>query len=137
MDRSNEKQKKKKVRTHPVTSLKSLFYNPAFVVNIAELKGHETFHTLNFLREHLHSADDLTVRWHWEAGSVAFWDNRVVIHRAIPGGYNTDEREGTRTAVYGEKPRFDAETGKTLSEWQAERGLEEDRPVVKLGLDGF
>ncbi|OKL56313.1 hypothetical protein UA08_08429 [Talaromyces atroroseus] len=123
------------IRTHPVTSLKALFYNPAFVVNIAELKASESFHTLNFLRDHLHSADDLTVRWHWEAGSVAFWDNRVVIHRAIPGGYNTEEREGKRTAVYGERPYWDP-NGKTLSEWQAENGPDE-APVVKLGLDGF
>ncbi|KAH8703411.1 putative alpha-ketoglutarate-dependent sulfonate dioxygenase [Talaromyces proteolyticus] len=124
------------IRTHPVTSLKALFYNPAFILNIAELKGAESFHTLNFLRDHLHSADDLTVRWHWEAGSVAFWDNRVVIHRAVPGGYNTDEREGTRTAVYGEKPFFDAASSKTLSEWSDQK-LSDTAPVVKLGLDGF
>jgi hypothetical protein len=55
----------------------------------------------------LHSSDDLTVRWKWEPGSVAFWDNRVVIHRAVPGGYNTEEREGKRTAVFGEKPFLD------------------------------
>lgn len=66
---------------------------------------------------------------------MAFWNNRVVIHRAIPGGYNTDEREGKRTAVYGEKPYWNA-NGKTLSEWQAERGLDE-APIVKLGWMGF
>jgi sulfonate dioxygenase len=107
------------------------------VVNISELKASEAEHTLNFLRDHLHSADDLTVRWHWEAGSVAFWDNRVVLHRAIPGGYNTEEREGKRTAVYGERPVYDP-NGKTLSEWQAERAEGGEKvPVVKLGLDGF
>jgi sulfonate dioxygenase len=113
--------------------LKSLFYNPSFVIHLAELKGNEAFHTLNFLREHLHSADDLTVRWHWEAGSVAFWDNRVVDHRATPGGYNTDEREGTRTAIYGEKPFFDPQS-KTLTE-KGER--QQNETIVKLGLDGF
>ena len=35
---------------------------------------------------------------------MAFWDNRVVAHRAVPGGYNPEEREGKRTAVYGERP---------------------------------
>lgn len=118
-----------------MTKQKSLFYNPAFVINIAELKGYESVHTLNFLREHVHSADDLSVRWHWEAGSVALWDNRVAIHRAIPGGYNTEEREGKRTAVFGERPVYDA-NGKTLSEWQAERNQNE-LPVIKTGLDGF
>ncbi|GAM43124.1 alpha-ketoglutarate-dependent sulfonatedioxygenase [Talaromyces pinophilus] len=123
------------VRTHPVTEQKALFYNPAFVINIAELKGYESLHTLNFLREHLHSADDLTVRWHWTAGSVALWDNRVAIHRAVPGGYNTEEREGKRTAVFGEKPIYNPK-GKTLSEWLRERKRDE-LPVIKTGLDGF
>jgi sulfonate dioxygenase len=66
----------------------------------------------------LHSADDLTVRWKWEPGSVAFWDNRVVAHRAIPGGYNPEEREGKRTCVYGEKPFFDPENSVSLSDYK-------------------
>ena len=66
------------MRTHPVTRLKSLFYNPCFVTGLSGLKDQEAVHTLNFLREHLHAADDLTVRWKWEPSSVAFWDNRVV-----------------------------------------------------------
>ncbi|OAG38361.1 hypothetical protein AYO21_07481 [Fonsecaea monophora] len=103
------------IRTHPVTRLKSLFYNPTFVIHISELKGQEANHTLNFLRDHLHSADDLTVRWKWEPGSVAFWDNRSVVHRAIPGGYDPTTREGKRTAIYGEKPFFDPNS-ESLSE---------------------
>ncbi|KAH7090420.1 putative alpha-ketoglutarate-dependent sulfonate dioxygenase [Paraphoma chrysanthemicola] len=102
------------VRTHPVTKIKSLFYNPAFIVHLEGLKGAEAAHALAFLKEHLHSADDLTVRWKWEPGSVAFWDNRVVAHRAIPGGYNPAEREGKRTCVYGEKPTFDGVNGVRL-----------------------
>lgn len=121
------------IRTHPVTGEQSLFYNPAFVINIKELKGSEALHILNFLREHLHSADDLSVRWHWEAGSVALWDNRVVAHRAIPGGYNTEEREGKRTAVYGEKPFFEPS-----SKIPSEAGAAIPEKVsVTLGLDGF
>ncbi|KAL1965890.1 hypothetical protein VTN77DRAFT_5023 [Rasamsonia byssochlamydoides] len=119
------------VRTHPVTQLKSLFYNPSFVIHIAELKAQESIHTLNFLREHLHAADDLSVRWQWQPGSVAFWDNRVVVHRAIPGGYNTDEREGKRTAIYGERPFYDPKS-ETLSERQARL---ESAPIVRLGLE--
>lgn len=103
------------VRTHPVTRVKSLFYNPTFVLHLEGLKGAESIHALNFLREHLHAADDLTVRWKWEPGSVAFWDNRVVAHRAVPGGYNPAEREGKRTAIYGERPFFDP-SSQSLSE---------------------
>ena len=101
------------------------------MINIAELKGAEALHILNFLREYLHSADDLSVRWHWEAGSVAFWDNRIVAHRAIPGGYKTEDREGKRTAVHGEKPFWEA--GSSLA-----RGAGAVPEVdVKTGLDGF
>lgn len=82
---------------------------------MAGLKAEEANHTLSFLREHLHAADDLSVRWKWEPGSVAFWDNRVIAHRAIPGGYDTSQREGNRTAIFGERPFFDP-NGETLSE---------------------
>lgn len=58
----------------------------------------------------------MTVRWKWEPGSVAFWDNRVVAHRAVPGGYNPEEREGKRTAVYGENPFFDARNSGSVGE---------------------
>lgn len=61
---------------------------------------------LNFLREHVHTADDLSVRWKWEPNSVAMWDNRIVTHRAVPGGYDPAERRGHRTAVSGEKPFY-------------------------------
>ena len=48
---------------------------------------------------------------------MAFWDNRVIVHRAVPGGYNTEEREGKRTAVFGERPFFDASNSVTLSQY--------------------
>jgi len=85
---------------------------------------------LNFLREHLHAADDLAVRWKWEPGSVAFWDNRIIAHRALPGGYNTEEREGKRTAIFGEKPTYDS-NGETLTERKERLG---SAPIASLNL---
>ena len=41
------------VRTHPVTQVKSLFYNPTFVIHLEGLKGAEALHTLQFLREYV------------------------------------------------------------------------------------
>ncbi|QYS94644.1 Alpha-ketoglutarate-dependent sulfonate dioxygenase [Trichoderma simmonsii] len=108
------------VRTHPVTRLKSLFYNPSFIERIQELNAQESHHILAFLREHLSNADDLTARWKWTPGAVAFWDNRIIAHRAVPGGYDTELREGKRTAVFGERPFYDPENSETLSE-RAER----------------
>jgi sulfonate dioxygenase len=96
-----------------------LNYNPTFIERIDELNAQESSHILAFLREHLLNAVDFTVRWKWTPGAVAFWDNRIIAHRAIPGGYDVTLREGKRTAVFGERPFFDPENSKSLSEWRA------------------
>ncbi|KAI5859409.1 hypothetical protein GGS23DRAFT_616048 [Durotheca rogersii] len=103
------------VRTHPVTGLKALNINTGFVTGFAELKKHESDKLLDFFAYHIHSADDHSVRWKWEVGSVAMWDNRCVLHRVIPGGYE-GPRRGIRTTVFGEKPYYDPN-----SESRAER----------------
>lgn len=66
------------VRTHPVTGLKALNINPGFVTGLAELNKAESDKLLDFFAYHIHSADDHYVRWKWEVGSVAMWDNRYV-----------------------------------------------------------
>jgi hypothetical protein len=45
------------------------------VTGFAELKKAESDALLQFLKLHIHSADDHYVRWKWEVGSVALWDN--------------------------------------------------------------
>ena len=99
-----------------MTGLKILAYNPTFIDRIQELNGQESSHILAFLREHLLDADDLTVRWKWSPGAIAFWDNRSVVHKALPGGYDVTLREGTRTAIFGERPFFDPEKSESLSQ---------------------
>ncbi len=64
------------VRTHPVTGLKALNVNPGFVTGFAELKKYESDKLLDFFSFHIHSADDHSVRFKWDVGSVAMWDNR-------------------------------------------------------------
>ncbi|CAA2990720.1 Taurine catabolism dioxygenase [Olea europaea subsp. europaea] len=66
----------KAVRTHPVTGLKALNLNPGFVTGLAELHKAESDKLLDFVWQHIHSADDYTVRFKWDANSVAMWDNR-------------------------------------------------------------
>lgn len=95
------------VRTHPVTGLKALNVNEGFVTGFAELKKAESDKLLDFVILHIHSADDHLVRWKWEVGDVAFWDNRVSVHRVIPGKYASGTRRGIRTTVFGEKPYLD------------------------------
>ncbi|KAF2103591.1 putative alpha-ketoglutarate-dependent sulfonate dioxygenase [Rhizodiscina lignyota] len=124
------------IRTHPVTLLKSLNYNPTFVEKIQELNMQESNHILAFLREHLLQADDLRVRWKWTPGAVAFWDNRIVAHKAIPGGYDTTLRQGTRTAVHGERPFFDAERSESLSDRKTKVEKEVLNGEKKNGTNG-
>ncbi|TVY81753.1 putative alpha-ketoglutarate-dependent sulfonate dioxygenase [Lachnellula suecica] len=95
------------VRTHPVTGLRALNVNLGFVTGFAELKKAESDALLQFSRLHIHSAGDHYVRWKWEVGSIAMWDNRTAIHRVIPGKYTQGTRRGIRTTVFGEKPYFD------------------------------
>ncbi|KAH6677596.1 alpha-ketoglutarate-dependent sulfonate dioxygenase [Halenospora varia] len=95
------------VRTHPVTGLKALNVNEGFVTGFAELKKPESDKLLDFSILYIHSADDHYVRWKWQVGDVAFWDNRATIHRVIPGKYEAGTRRGIRTTVFGEKPFFD------------------------------
>lgn len=117
-----------KVRTHPVTRLKSLNYSPSFIQRIDELNGQESHYIVVFLREHLLNANDLTARWKWTQSAVAFWDNRVVVHKAVPGGYDVTLRQGKRTAVYGERPFFDPENSETLA--QRKERLAKEREYI-------
>ncbi|KAL2001890.1 hypothetical protein VTN02DRAFT_1045 [Thermoascus thermophilus] len=93
------------VRTHPVSGLKALNVNTGFVTGFAELNKFESDKLLDFFAYHIHSADDHYVRWKWEVGSVAMWDNRCTVHRVIPGSYK-EPRRGIRTTVFGEKLLF-------------------------------
>ena len=63
------------IRTHPVTGLKSLNVNLAYCTGFAELKKAESDALLQFLNLLIHSSDDHYVRWKWEVGSIALWDN--------------------------------------------------------------
>ncbi|KIH87968.1 alpha-ketoglutarate-dependent sulfonate dioxygenase [Sporothrix brasiliensis 5110] len=123
------------VRTHPVTGLKALNVNPGFVTGFAELKKVESDKLLDFFQYHIHSADDHYVRWKWEVGSVAFWDNRCSVHRVIPGTYK-ETRRGIRTTVFGEKPYFDPKSEGRIERkdrLDAETGVvQEERSVVPI-----
>ncbi|CAG8976829.1 hypothetical protein HYALB_00009093 [Hymenoscyphus albidus] len=91
------------VRTHPVTGLKALNVNLAYCTGFAELKKMESDALMQFLNLHINSSDDHYVRWKWAVGSIAIWDNRVTLHRVIPGTYPMGARRGIRTTVFGEK----------------------------------
>ena len=69
------------VRVHPETGERVLFVNPNFTQYVVGLGSRESRALLDLLYEHL-SQPEFTVRFRWEQGSVAFWDNRATAHLA-------------------------------------------------------
>jgi alpha-ketoglutarate-dependent taurine dioxygenase len=90
------------VRTHPETGERSLFVNPLFTDKVDGLRRHESDVLLGLLYEAAAAPEGL-VRWKWEAGDVAFWDNRCTMHYALLD-FGTDRRRMLRVALEGETP---------------------------------
>lgn len=90
------------VRTHPVTGRKALFVNPVFTTHINELSEEESRSVLEFLYAHS-TKPAFQVRFRWQPGSVAFWDNRAVQHIAM-WDYFPQVRSGYRVTIKGDRP---------------------------------
>ncbi|MEU6701142.1 TauD/TfdA family dioxygenase [Pseudonocardia sp. NPDC046786] len=69
------------VRVHPVTGEHGLFVNPGFTSHVVGLAPRESKAVLDLLYAEL-ARPEYTVRFRWEPGSVAFWDNRATAHLA-------------------------------------------------------
>ncbi|MFI9613522.1 TauD/TfdA dioxygenase family protein [Streptomyces sp. NPDC052023] len=71
------------VRVHPETGERVLYVNGYYVEQITGVSRPESRLLLEMLLEQA-VRPEYTVRFRWEPGSVAFWDNRATIHLA-PG----------------------------------------------------
>lgn len=71
------------VRVHPESGERLLYVNGYYVEQIRDLSRAESAALLDMLLEQA-VRPEYTVRFRWEPGSVAFWDNRATIHLA-PG----------------------------------------------------
>lgn len=69
------------VRVHPETGEKVLYVNPSFTREIVNLAPREGRHILDLLFEQI-ARPEYSVRFKWEPGSIAFWDNRAALHLA-------------------------------------------------------
>ncbi len=90
------------VRTHPVTGQKTLYVDGAYAIGIEGMTTEESAPLLKFLSEHL-SQSAFTCRLRWYPGTLALWDNRLVVHQAY-NDYQGYRRELYRTTVQGETP---------------------------------
>ncbi len=69
------------VITHPLSGRKALYVNPGFTVGIEGWSAAESRALLDYLYA-VAQDDAFVTRFHWERGSVAFWDNRATWHLA-------------------------------------------------------
>jgi taurine dioxygenase len=90
------------VRTNPLTGRRGLFVNRSFTSHIAGLERAESDAILGFLYTHL-EIPEFQVRWRWETGAVAFWDNRFTQHYAL-SDYFPQHRRVRRATILGDRP---------------------------------
>jgi alpha-ketoglutarate-dependent taurine dioxygenase len=89
------------VRVHPETGERTLlvgFYLQRFV----GLNGSDSRHLMSILQDHITRPEN-TVRWRWQPGDVAIWDNRSTQHRAITD-YGSQLRVMKRATLAGSTP---------------------------------
>ena len=92
------------VRVHPETGERALYSSPSFLKRIIGLSPRESEQLLALLFEHS-IRPEYTVRFKWEAGSVAFWDNRSTAHLAPVDIFDTDfDRQLYRITLVGDVP---------------------------------
>jgi taurine dioxygenase len=91
------------VRTHPETGRKALYTSDAHTACIKGWTEAESLPLLRFLWQH-QVRPEFTCRFRWEAGSLAFWDNRCAMHNPI-NDYHGFRRVMHRITLAGDKPR--------------------------------
>jgi alpha-ketoglutarate-dependent sulfate ester dioxygenase len=92
------------VRVHPRTGEKALFVNPVFTDHILDVSPVESRLLLGYLFDEI-TRPEYTVRFRWEPGSVAFWDNRATSHLGPQDlGHLNVERVLHRVTLIGEVP---------------------------------
>jgi taurine dioxygenase len=90
------------VRVHPETGRRALYVNVAHTVGFEGMTEEESAPILDYLFRH-QTRPELTCRFRWRPGSLAFWDNRCAQHNAI-NDYQTHRRIMHRITLAGDKP---------------------------------
>lgn len=89
------------VRVHPESGERGLFIG-GFVRQIRDFSTAESTALIQLLQAYVTRPEN-TVRWRWQAGDVAFWDNRATQHYAIYD-YDGQPRRVQRVTIAGTRP---------------------------------
>ena len=89
------------VQVHPQTGEPTLLAG-VFVRGFIGLDSHESSVLLELLQRRITAANN-TIRWNWEMGDVAIWDNRATQHRAVDD-YDDQHRLMHRVTLMGDVP---------------------------------
>ncbi|MFJ8927667.1 MULTISPECIES: TauD/TfdA dioxygenase family protein [unclassified Streptomyces] len=90
------------VRRHPETGRRMLFVNTSFTTRILGMERAESDRLLRLLYQQAH-VPEFQVRFHWQPGDIAFWDNRATQHYAV-ADYGDARRVAERVAIAGDRP---------------------------------
>ncbi len=89
------------VRVHPESGERGLFIG-GFVRQVRGLSTTESDDIIRLLQSYVTRPEN-TVRWRWQVGDVAFWDNRATQHYAI-ADYGDQPRHVQRVTISGDIP---------------------------------
>ena len=89
------------VHVHPVTGEKALLLG-SFVKRFVGLNRDDSNRVFQILQDQITKPEN-TVRWRWQPGDVAIWDNRATQHRAI-ADFGKQKRHLRRATIAGSVP---------------------------------
>lgn len=89
------------VRVHPETGERTLVLG-SYIANFIDVPKSDGLKLFDLFESHI-TAQENTVRWKWEQGDVAIWDNRATMHCATKD-YGDQRRILRRATVEGEVP---------------------------------
>ena len=91
------------VRVHPETGRRALYVNVAHTLRFEGMTAEESAPLLQYLYRH-QVRPELTCRFRWQPGSLAFWDYRCTQHHAV-NDYQGHRRLLHRITLAGDTPR--------------------------------
>jgi taurine dioxygenase len=92
------------VKTHPETGKKALYLGQR-VRGFVGFSEEESEPILKFLNEHA-TSPEFVYRHRWSIDDLVMWDNRCLVHVALPDFDQTQIRHMIRTSVKGEKAGY-------------------------------